>query len=44
MLNRTLVGQRRNLIEREEVLEQHEAVLLRRQGLANEGGGIGHNC
>ncbi|KPQ35947.1 MAG: hypothetical protein HLUCCA11_08610 [Phormidesmis priestleyi Ana] len=37
MLNRTLVGQRRNLIEREEVLEQHEAVLLRRQGLANEG-------
>lgn len=37
MLNRTLVGQRRNLLEREEVLEQHRAVLLRRQGLAAEG-------
>ncbi len=37
MLNRTLVGQRRNLLEREEVLEQHRAVLLRRQGLATEG-------
>ena len=34
MLNRTLVGQRRNLLEREEVLSQHQAVLLRRQGLA----------
>ena len=33
MLNRTLVGQRRNLLEREEVLSQHRAVLLRRQGL-----------
>jgi chromosome segregation ATPase len=39
MLNRTLVGQRRNLLEREEVLEQHRAVLLRRQGLASEGTG-----
>ena len=37
MLNRTLVGQRRNLLEREEVLEQHRAVLLRKQGLAAEG-------
>ena len=39
MLNRTLVGQRRNLLEREEVLSQHQAVLLRRQGLASEGTG-----
>lgn len=37
MLNRTLIGQRRNLLEREEVLEQHQAVLLRKQGLATEG-------
>lgn len=36
MLNRTLVGQRRNLLEREEVLSQHRAVLLRRQGLSKE--------
>ncbi|MEO0869273.1 MAG: hypothetical protein AAFY17_12690, partial [Cyanobacteria bacterium J06642_11] len=34
MLNKTLVGQRRNLLEREEVLSQHRAVLLRRQGKA----------
>ncbi|MGB3295256.1 MAG: pilus motility taxis protein HmpF [Phormidesmis sp.] len=39
MLNRTLIGQRRNLLEREEVLSQHQAVLLRRQGLATEGTG-----
>lgn len=39
MLNRTLVGQRRNLLEREEVLSQHRAVLLRRQGLAADGTG-----
>ncbi len=39
MLNRTLVGQRRNLLEREEVLSQHRAVLLRRQGLVAEGTG-----
>ncbi|MEL7225170.1 MAG: pilus motility taxis protein HmpF, partial [Cyanobacteria bacterium J06576_12] len=39
MLNRTLVGQRRNLLEREEVLSQHRAVLLRRQGLAAAGTG-----
>ncbi len=32
MLNETLVGQRQNLQEREEVLNQHRAVLLRRQG------------
>ena len=36
MLNKTLVGQRRNLLEREEVLSQHQAVLLRRQGLATD--------
>jgi chromosome segregation ATPase len=36
MLNATLVGQRRNLIERDEVLAQHQAVLRRRQGLAVE--------
>jgi len=36
MLNETLVGQRRNLLEREEVLSQHRAVLRRRQGLAVE--------
>lgn len=34
MLNETLVGQRRNLQEREEVLIQHQAVLNRRQGLS----------
>ncbi|MBT9311352.1 pilus motility taxis protein HmpF [Leptothoe kymatousa] len=34
MLNKTLVGQQRNLLEREEVLSQHRAVLLRRQGKA----------
>ncbi|MBD2124490.1 pilus motility taxis protein HmpF [Trichocoleus sp. FACHB-262] len=32
MLNETLVGQRRNLKEREEILAQHQAVLLRREG------------
>jgi chromosome segregation ATPase len=36
MLNETLVGQRRNLLEREEVLSQHQAVLRRRQGLTVE--------
>ncbi len=36
MLNETLVGQRRNLIEREEILSQHQAVLRRRQGLVLE--------
>ncbi len=36
MLNETLVGQRRNLLERGEVLTQHQAVLRRRQGLAVE--------
>ncbi len=36
MLNETLVGQRRNLLEREEVLSQHQAVLKRRQGLVVE--------
>ncbi|MBX2865410.1 MAG: pilus motility taxis protein HmpF [Leptolyngbyaceae cyanobacterium MAG.088] len=34
MLNKTLVGQRRTLLEREEVLSQHQAVLLRRKGQA----------
>jgi chromosome segregation ATPase len=37
MLNETLVGQRRNLREREEILSKHQAVLWRRQGKA-EGG------
>nr|WP_228035030.1 pilus motility taxis protein HmpF [Oculatella sp. LEGE 06141] len=32
MLNQTLVGQRRNLQEREAILRQHQAVLARRQG------------
>ena len=36
MLNATLVGQRRNLLERGEVLTQHQALLRRRQGLAVE--------
>lgn len=39
MLNRTLVGQRRNLLEREEVLSQHQAILRRRQGLTVDGTG-----
>lgn len=34
MLNETLVGQRRNLREREGVLKQHQSVLRRRQGHA----------
>ena len=34
MLNETLVGQRRNLRERDGLLSQHRAVLLRRQGTA----------
>ncbi|MEB3356679.1 MAG: pilus motility taxis protein HmpF [Synechococcales bacterium] len=38
MLNETLVGQRRNLQEREMILKQHEAVLARRQGLPVEEG------
>ncbi|MBW4679387.1 MAG: pilus motility taxis protein HmpF [Microcoleus vaginatus WJT46-NPBG5] len=38
MLNETLVGQRRNLREREEILAQHQAVLWRRLGKsANQG-------
>ncbi len=32
MLNQTLVGQRRNLQQRQEELDQYQAVLLRRQG------------
>jgi chromosome segregation ATPase len=36
MLNETLVGQRRNLAEREEVLSQNRAVLWRRQGRASD--------
>jgi chromosome segregation ATPase len=37
MLNETLVGQRRHLLERQALLRQHKTVLLRRQGqtLAN---------
>lgn len=34
MLNETLVGQRRNLLERQKLLTQHQNVLLRRQGHA----------
>lgn len=37
MLDETLVGQRRNLREREEILKQHEAVLHRRQGISGDG-------
>ena len=37
MLNETLVGQRRSLREREEVLSQHQAVLERRLGKADGG-------
>lgn len=33
MLDETLVGQRRNLREREEILNQHQRVLQRRQGM-----------
>ncbi|MDX2231847.1 MAG: pilus motility taxis protein HmpF [Leptolyngbyaceae cyanobacterium bins.349] len=33
MLNETLVGQRRNLQSRKSILNQHQAVLCRRQGL-----------
>jgi chromosome segregation ATPase len=32
MLNQTLVGQRRNLLERQKLLKQHQCILLRRQG------------
>jgi chromosome segregation ATPase len=38
MLNETLVGQRRNLLERQYIFKQHQTLLLRRQGktLVNE--------
>ncbi len=32
MLNQTLVGQRRNLLEQQELIKQHQMVLQRRQG------------
>ena len=32
MLNSSLVGQRRNMLQRQKFLKQHQAVLLRRQG------------
>lgn len=32
MLNETLVGQRRNLLQRQKLIQQHETILLRRQG------------
>ena len=38
MLDETLVGQRRNLREREEILNQHQRVLRRRQGIAEYDG------
>ena len=41
MLNETLVGQRRNLLERQEILSQHQAVLMRRQGLSTEDSAVG---
>jgi DNA repair exonuclease SbcCD ATPase subunit len=34
MLEETLVGQRRNLQERQDILQVHQAVLCKRQGLA----------
>jgi chromosome segregation ATPase len=37
MLNQTLVGQRRNLLERQAVLKQHQTVLAKRQGIPIEG-------
>jgi chromosome segregation ATPase len=33
MLNQTLVGQRRNLVERQGILKQHQTVLAKRQGV-----------
>jgi hypothetical protein len=36
MLNQTLVGQRRNLLERQGVLKQHQVMLAKRQGLPLE--------
>jgi chromosome segregation ATPase len=39
MLNETLVGQRRNLQEREAVIRQHQMVLAKRQGYPVEGEG-----
>jgi chromosome segregation ATPase len=36
MLNDTLVGQRRTLREREEVLNQHQAILRRRKGITDD--------
>jgi chromosome segregation ATPase len=41
MLNETLVGQRRNLRERDGILKQHRTVLHRRQGVS-EGDGSTH--
>ncbi|OUL33829.1 hypothetical protein BV372_15335 [Nostoc sp. T09] len=34
MLNQSLVGQRRNLLQRQKLIKQHQSVLLRRQGHA----------
>ena len=39
MLDETLVGQRRNLRDREEILKQHEAVMHRREGKGSKGDG-----
>ena len=36
MLNQTLVGQRRNLLERQGVLKQHQVILAKRQGMPME--------
>jgi chromosome segregation ATPase len=38
MLNQTLVGQRRNMQERTSILNQHQSVLRRRQGIAEPEG------
>ncbi|MDJ0733349.1 MAG: pilus motility taxis protein HmpF [Nostocaceae cyanobacterium] len=36
MLNKTLEGQRRHLLEQKEIFKQHQAVLMRRQGISSE--------
>ncbi len=39
MLNETLVGQRKNLRERQQILSQRQAILWRRQGIDTSGNG-----
>lgn len=38
MLNETLVGQRRSLVEKQEIIQKHQAALLRRQGNSSSNG------